>query len=176
MKVGILALQGSFAEHGHVLGRLSVDFIWVRTTEDLENLTHLIIPGGESTTMVKLLKMYGMWEVLKDQIETGDLRIFGTCAGAILCQYLGMDIEVERNAYGAQQGSFVDALESETFENLQGTFIRAPKFARYDKGVKVLAAHKDEPVLLEQGPFLSATFHPELTEENRIHAYFLDHA
>ena len=174
MKVGILALQGSFAEHGHVLKRLEVDFIWVRTLEELESVSHLIIPGGESTTMVKLLKMFDMWEVLKSRLESDDLKLFGTCAGAILCQYLGMDIEVERNAYGAQQGSFVGTLESEFFSEIPGTFIRAPKFSHHGASVKVLASHQDQPVLLEDGPFLAATFHPELTEENRIHKYFLN--
>lgn len=174
MKVGILALQGSFAEHAQILQQLKIGFIYVRTKEDLKDLTHLIIPGGESTTLRKLLETYGMWESLKLKVESGKLKVFGTCAGAILCQYLGMDVEICRNGFGAQQSSFVAPLDSKKFPELQGVFIRAPRFLSVGNDVEVLASFKNEPVLVQQGPFLALSFHPELCDEARIHEYFLN--
>ena len=114
-RAGVLAIQGSFAEHGEVLRRMGMDFIWVRSRTDLEGMTHLIIPGGESTTMEKLLREYEMWELLKSQTKKGSLKVFGTCAGAILCQKLGMPISIQRNAYGSQQHSFSAELKSKLF-------------------------------------------------------------
>lgn len=174
MKVGILALQGSFVEHAQILQKLKVDFIYVRTKEDLQDLTHFIIPGGESTTLRKLLEAYRMWSVLESRIMNRELRVFGTCAGAILCQYLGLDVEICRNGFGAQQSSFIDSLDSEQFPELQGVFIRAPRFLSVGKGVKVLATFQKEPVLVEQGSFLALSFHPELCDEMRIHEYFFN--
>lgn len=186
-KVGILALQGSFAEHGKVLERLGEDFVWVRCLDDLKDLTHLIVPGGESTTLTILLQEYGMWEEIQKKLEnskTGKeeklFKIFGTCAGAILCSKWGMDIEVERNAYGAQQESAVTILDSEKFSELEGVFIRAPRFkvesarCKEQNSVRVLASWNEEPVFVEQGNFLAASFHPELTEDVRVHEYFLE--
>jgi len=167
MKIGILALQGSFAEHAKMLESLQQDFTFIKSKQDLKNITHLIIPGGESTTLEKLLHQNDMWQSL----ENKKLKIFGTCAGAILCQKLGMDIEIQRNAYGAQQASFITDLESERFSNLQGVFIRAPKMI--NKKAKILATFKQDPVLLEQDRFLACSFHPELNQETRIHEYFL---
>ncbi len=171
MKVGILALQGSFSEHEVVLQKLKQEFILVKTKQDLINLTHLIIPGGESTTIEKLLKKSGMWEELEKSIK--GLKVFGTCAGSILCAKLGMDIEVDRNGYGAQKDSFEAELESEMFSELKGIFIRAPKFKVGKTGI-VLASFNDEPVLVEQDNFLVCSFHPELVGEIRIHEYFLE--
>ena len=187
MKVGILALQGSFAEHGKVLDKLSVEYIWVRSLDDLKGLTHLIIPGGESTTMEKLLKEFGMWEELQLQITKNKerrtkskktriekpLRVFGTCAGAILCQKFGADVVIDRNAYGAQQESFATDLDSSEFKHLKGMFIRAPRIKKMGEEVSVLASDKKEPVLVENQNFLLAMFHPELVGESRIHEYFL---
>lgn len=173
MKVGVLALQGSFAEHAAVCEDLGYEVVDVRSVEDLEEISHLIIPGGESTTMVKLLKRFGMWEVLEKKLDSDSLKIFGTCAGAILCSYLGMNLVVERNAYGAQQDSMVASLNSDEFENLRGAFIRAPKFLKIGDMVKVLATQNNDPVLVEEGNFLAASFHPELVGEGRIYEYFL---
>ena len=172
-KVGVLALQGSFAEHGSVLEGLGQDFSFVRSLEGLEGLTHLILPGGESTTLTKLLKTYGMWDFIVQKIEAGTLKVFGTCAGAILCSEWGMGISVDRNAYGAQQSSFIDGLDSEMFPDLQGVFIRAPQIKKEKDSVTVLASYKKEDVLLEENNFLVASFHPELIEDTRVHEYFL---
>ncbi len=187
MKVGILALQGSFAEHEAVLRKLKQEFVLVKTKQDLKGLTHLIIPGGESTTLEKLLRKAGMWEGIEGRmihstgsgqanvecrIESKKLKIFGTCAGAIILAKLGMDIEIERNGYGSQQDSFEAELESEMFSELQGIFIRAPKFKVGKMGI-VLANFNDQPVLVEQDNFLVCSFHPELIGETRIHKYFL---
>lgn len=173
-KVGILALQGSFAEHGEVLKTLGQDFIWVRSKEDLESLTHLIVPGGESTTLRLLLQEYDMWEIIKTKVQSGNLQYFGTCAGVILASEFGLSVAVDRNAYGAQQSSFVDTLSSNIFPDLQGVFIRAPRFASVQDRVKILASYKDEPVLVEENNILGATFHPELTQDSRVHEYFLN--
>ena len=178
MKIGVLALQGSFAEHGEVLDLLEVEYRWVRSLQDLKNLTHLIIPGGESGTMEKLLKEFNMWEEI---VNAKNLKIFGTCAGAILCEKFGANIVIDRNAYGAQQESFTTDLTSPRFKNLKGVFIRAPRIepltsnsSPRERGEpKVLAYHKDEPVLVEDRNFLLATFHPEILAETRIHEYFL---
>ena len=172
-KVGILALQGSFVEHSRILEKKGVEYRFIRTKDDLEDLTHLIIPGGESTTLRKLLEMYGMWKVLELRIKNQELRIMGTCAGAILCRYLGMDIEICRNGYGAQQSSFVADLDSKKFPNLEGVFIRAPRFISPGSKISILASYKNEPVLVEHGQFLAASFHPELSDELRVHEYFL---
>ncbi len=177
MKVGILALQGSFAEHAQVLECLGVDFVLVRDKDTLESITHLIIPGGESTTMTKLLKQFGMWEAIQSAISHKQLTILGTCAGAILISKLFPDcgFTVERNAYGAQQGSFVSDLVSEIFPGLEGVFIRAPKIIlKDDSKLEVLASHGETPVLVKGEGFWAMSFHPELGEEVRIHQAFLD--
>ncbi len=177
-KVGILALQGSFAEHAQILKKMGVDFVLVREKETLKDITHLIIPGGESTTLENLLKTFGMWEALQLAINRKQLSVLGTCAGAILISKLFPDcgFMVQRNAYGAQQSSFVDNLESTVFENLEGIFIRAPKLILDDKltKTKILARYKGEPVLIEGEGFVAMSFHPELSSEVRIHEYFLE--
>ncbi|MCL4162926.1 UNVERIFIED_CONTAM: hypothetical protein GTU68_016303 [Idotea baltica] len=174
MKVGILALQGSFKEHGDVLERIGASFLWIRSKEDLKGLTHLIIPGGESTTLRKLLKAYEMWQEIISQVQDGTLKVFGTCAGAILLEDFGMDIKVDRNAYGAQQDSFQDVLDSDIFKNVEGVFIRAPKIIKKGKKVAVLARYKKEPVLVQERNLLAASFHPELTDDTSVHEYFLN--
>jgi 5'-phosphate synthase pdxT subunit len=120
-----------------------------------------------------------MWEVLEKgldlEISSGrqPLRIFGTCAGAILCQYLGGNFVVDRNGYGSQQDSFIDTLDSSLLPEFQGVFIRAPRFSKLKKEVEILATYKKEPVLLQDRNFLVASFHPEMTEDDRLHHYFL---
>ncbi|HEV2689834.1 MAG TPA: pyridoxal 5'-phosphate synthase glutaminase subunit PdxT [Bryobacteraceae bacterium] len=182
-KIGILALQGDFEAHARALERAGAEPIEVRSAADLEKIDGLVIPGGESSTMLKLLEMEGLLEPLR---EFGRERsIFGTCAGAILLANevtnpaqpsLGlMDIGVERNAYGRQLDSRIARLAPEGLEgDLEAVFIRAPIIRRVGEKAKVLARYQGDPVLVEQGRHLVATFHPELTADSRIHRLFLD--
>jgi len=173
-KIGILAIQGSFIEHAQILDSMKVPYILVRSKEKLEDLTHLIMPGGESTTMEKLLKEFEIWDLLKQKIDSETIKVFGTCAGAILLSKLGLNISVERNGYGSQLHSFSAKLESEQFPNLHGIFIRAPYLKVEDNNTKVLATHEGRPVLVEQDNILAASFHPELADETRVYKYFLE--
>lgn len=181
MTVGVLALQGAFREHLRTLGRLGVDSREVRKGADLEGLEGLIIPGGESTTMGLLLGEYDLMEPL----QNGDLPIFGTCAGMIVLAKrikdseqprLGlMDMTVDRNHYGRQVASFETTLHAEEIGDVSGVFIRAPIVLEAGRGVRVLARHRGEIVLCEEGRCLAAAFHPELTLDTRLHVYFIDH-
>lgn len=166
IRIGVLALQGAFVEHIKVLNKLGVQFSEVRTVEDLKNIDGLIIPGGESTTMNLLIG-----EIKK---HMKNLPIFGTCAGAILLSQQNLlDIEVERNAYGSQLDSFEDDFKF-LGANFHGIFIRAPKIVKVGPKVEILAKNsKDEIVLVREKNYLAATFHPELTEDTRIHEYFI---
>jgi 5'-phosphate synthase pdxT subunit len=181
-KVGVLALQGDFEAHGKALARAGAEPVEVRSAGDLQNLDGLVIPGGESTTMLKLLEIEHLMEPLR---EFGGRRpIFGTCAGAILLANevlnpsqasLGlMDIGVERNAYGRQLESRIARLKAEGQDSdLEAVFIRAPIIRRVGEDVKVLARYQGDPVLVEQGRHMVATFHPELTGDSRVHRMFL---
>lgn len=172
--IGVLAVQGSFAEHAQVLERLGVSHTLVRTAQQLEPCTHLILPGGESTTQQKLLELFGLWDMLAEKSRAGALQVYGTCAGAILAARFGsLDIEVDRNAYGAQLDSFETTLESNMFPGLPGVFIRAPRFTRVGADFRILAQHGGQPVLVEYHNFLLGSFHPELTEDGRVHTYFV---
>lgn len=182
MKVGVLALQGSIVEHEKMLRELGVDYVLVRSREELEKVSHLIIPGGESTTLSLLMEQKGMWDVfvkrtswipnqVRDDNTKRELKVMGTCAGAILCARAGGNFEVDRNGYGAQQNSFVADLVSERFPGLEGVFIRAPRFKNVN--CEVLASFDGEPVLLKDGNFLVMSFHPELCGERRVYEYFL---
>ena len=184
----MLALQGDFAAHMRALERAGATPVPVRTASDLNDLDGLVIPGGESTTMLKLLNAEKMVEPL---VDFGRRRpIFGTCAGAILLasavsnpsqQSLGlMDITVERNAYGRQIDSHVTRLEPDAeFQARTGpgalevVFIRAPIIRQVPPQARVLASYLGDPVLVEQGRHLAATFHPELTADSRVHDLFL---
>jgi len=182
-KVGVLALQGDFEAHGKALARAGAEPVEVRSASDLQQLDGLVIPGGESTTMLKLLDVENLMEPLR---EFGRRRpIFGTCAGAILLATevlnpsqasLGlMDIGVERNAYGRQLESRIAQLKAEGQDSdLEAVFIRAPIIRRVGEDVKVLARYQGDPVLVEQGRHMVATFHPELTSDSRVHRMFLD--
>ena len=174
MRIGILAVQGDFREHAAMLRRLGADAVEVRKPEQLEDLDGLIIPGGESTAIMRLIRIYGLEEALKLFARP----VFGTCAGMIVLgrDHLGLvDVGVRRNAYGRQIASFETDLELEgDDEPLRGVFIRAPRVADLGPGVEVLAEHDSEPVLLREGRFLVASFHPELTEDTRIHERFLE--
>lgn len=181
-KVGVLALQGDFEAHARALQRAGAEAVEVRSAADLENIQGLIIPGGESTTMMKLLDQENLLEPLR---RFGRERpIFGTCAGAILLASgvlnppqasLGlMDMDVERNAYGRQLDSRITRLKPEGLDaELEAVFIRAPIIRRVGERATVLARYQGDPVLVEQGRHLAATFHPELSDDSRVHLMFL---
>ena len=174
MKIGVLALQGNFREHAAMLRRLGADVVEVRKPEQLDGLDGLVIPGGESTTFMRLMRLYG----LDEAIRGFERPMFGTCAGMIVLDrdHLGLvDVLVDRNAYGRQVASFEADLElAGEAEPLRGVFIRAPRVRDVGAGVEVLAEHDGEPVLVRDGRFLVASFHPELTEDARVHERFLD--
>jgi 5'-phosphate synthase pdxT subunit len=181
-RVGVLALQGDFQAHQRALTRAGAEAVEVRSAADLQNIEGLVIPGGESTTMMKLLEEEKLLGPLR---EFGRERpIFGTCAGAILmatdvanppqASLALMDIDVERNAYGRQLDSRIARLKPEGMEGeLEAVFIRAPIIRRVGENANVLARYQGDPVLVEQGRHLAATFHPELTEDSRVHLMFL---
>ena len=174
MRVGVLAVQGNFREHAAMLRRLGADVVEVRKPEQLDGIDGLVIPGGESTTFMRLMRLYGLEEAVR---QFGG-PVFGTCAGMIVLdrEHLGLvDLTVERNAYGRQVASFEAdlALEGED-EPLRGVFIRAPRVREVGPEVEVLAELDGEPVLVRDGRFLVASFHPELTDDTRIHERFLE--
>lgn len=185
--VGILALQGDYEAHGRVLSELGVTWELVKMPKELDGVDGLIIPGGESTTLIKLMAPIAMQPAL-ERFHAQGRPIFGTCAGLILLaretrrpaqESLGLiDIVAERNAYGRQIDSFigqgiplVDELKPEPLEMV---FIRAPKIAQWQDGVTPLATCQDEVVLARQDGVLVASFHPELTTDRRVHRYFLE--
>ena len=182
-QIGVLGLQGAYAKHLAILQQLDVQAVDVRKPGDLEECHGLIIPGGESTTMTKLINEIDMHDaLLKFSV---DRPVFGTCAGMILMaakvddgrvETLNLlDIEVERNAYGRQIDSFIDELDVTTNGqafSMRGVFIRAPRIKNMGDGVEVLASVNGEPVLVQEGHHMAAAFHPELTGETRIHNYF----
>ena len=174
MRVGVLAVQGNFREHAAVLRRLGAEVVEVRKPEQLEELDGLVIPGGESTAIARLIRLYG----LEEAIRRFAAPVFGTCAGMILLDrnHLALvDLEVERNAYGRQVASFeADLVLEGDKEPLRGVFIRAPRVREVGAGVEVLAELEGEPVLLRDGRFLVASFHPELTGDARVHERFLE--
>jgi 5'-phosphate synthase pdxT subunit len=157
-----------------MLRRLGADVVEVRKPEQLEGLDGLVVPGGESTTFMRLMQLYGLDEALR----SFGAPVFGTCAGMIVLdrRHLDLiDLEVDRNAYGRQVASFEADLQlTGDDEPLRGVFIRAPRVRDHGDDVEVLAEHDGEPVLLRQGRFLVASFHPELTEDTRVHELFLD--
>src|SRR5215470_8457187 len=167
MRIGVLAVQGNFREHAAMLRRLGADPVEVRKPEQLDGLDGLVIPGGESTAIMRLVRLYG----LEDAIREFGRPLFGTCAGMILLDrnhLCVLDLEVARNAYGRQVASFEADLElAGDDEPLRGVFIRAPRVAEAGSDVEVLAELDGEPVLLREGRVLVASFHPELTDETR---------
>ena len=174
MRIGILAVQGDFREHAAMLRRLGADVVEVRKPEGLDDLDGLVIPGGESTAIMRLVRIYGLEEALR----RFERPVFGTCAGMIVLgrDHLGLvDVSVRRNAYGRQVASFEADLELAGEDKaLRGVFIRAPRVAEAGPGVEVLAEHDGEPVLLRDGRYLVASFHPELTDDTRVHTRFLE--
>lgn len=184
MKIGVLAIQGDFAAHARALARSGVEAVEVRRSEQLAGIDGLIIPGGESTTMLKVMREEQMIDPIRDFARAGK-AIFGTCAGAIMLanevrnpqqQSLGlMDISVERNSYGRQLDSFVREIETALGdEPMEAVFIRAPRITGIGPGVEVLSTIEGEPVMVRQNNLLAATFHPELTSDNRVHDLFIE--
>ncbi|HSE82409.1 MAG TPA: pyridoxal 5'-phosphate synthase glutaminase subunit PdxT [Gaiellaceae bacterium] len=174
VRIGVLALQGNFREHMRMLRGLGVGAVEVRQPEDLEGLDGLVVPGGESTAIRRLMRIGG----LEEPVIRFPGAVFGTCAGMILFDraHLGLlDLEVERNAYGRQVASFeADVQLEDDDEPLRGVFIRAPRIADLGPEVEVLGRLEGEPVLVREGRVLAASFHPELTDDTRVHERFLD--
>jgi 5'-phosphate synthase pdxT subunit len=191
MKIGVLALQGDFALHAKALGRCAsatrrIDVVEVRKAAELSGLDGLIVPGGESTTLLRLMED-GAFVPALEKFHAEDRPLFGTCAGAIVMaravenppQFsLGLiDVAIERNAYGRQRESFEasgEALLDGRPIPIHMVFIRAPRIRSTGSGVRVLARHGGDPVLVQQGSVLVGTFHPELTDEPTVHQYFCD--
>lgn len=182
--VGVLALQGDFREHQQVLEACGAATRPVRRPEDLDGISGLVIPGGESTTIGRLATLYGLLEPLRRVVERG-LPTFGTCAGLIFLAsaavkdgppQLGvLDVIVERNAFGRQNESFETALDVDGLsEPFTAVFIRAPQVAKAGSSVDVLATYEDRIVMVRQGNVLATSFHPELTDDLRIHQMLLD--
>ena len=184
MKIGILALQGAFQEHKNILDSLNIDNCLVKTKEQLEDIDGIILPGGESTAMGKLLRDFDILEPLKEKIKNG-FPVFSTCSGMILLAeklsnsdvvHLGvMGIEVKRNAYGRQLGSF------ETLGDFKGidkkvkmVFIRAPYVENIKEGAEILSVINGNITAVREKNMLAVSFHPELTDDTSVHEYFLD--
>jgi pyridoxal 5'-phosphate synthase pdxT subunit len=174
LTIGVLALQGNFREHVAMLRRLGVDAREVRKAEQVEGLDGLVIPGGESTTFMRLMRLYG----LDNAIASFAGPVFGTCAGMIVLdrEHLGLvDLRVRRNAFGRQVASFEADLDVEgEDEPVRAVFIRAPWIEEVGPQVEVLAEVDGRPVLAREGRFLVAAFHPELTDDTRLHERFLE--
>jgi pyridoxal 5'-phosphate synthase pdxT subunit len=182
MRVGILALQGGYQAHAQALAPWNISIAYIRDTADLLDTDGLIIPGGESSVLINLLQKNGLWNALMDYKKP----IFGTCAGAILLAKevlapaqasLGrINMIIERNAYGRQLASQVqtgNCLLSQS--EIEMVFIRAPKISRVAKQVKILAEYHQQPVAVQEGNCIAATFHPELSQMNTLHRYFIQH-
>lgn len=188
-RVGVLALQGDVREHVSMLESIGVDVVRVRTSEQLEGLAGLVMPGGESTTIAHLLATSGVRFDLQARIRAG-MPILGTCAGLILLSrhildgragqwsFGALDVDVRRNGYGRQIASFETEIEVKGVGPMPGVFIRAPKIEAWSEDVEVLATHDhgdgDHPVLVRQHHVWGCSFHPELTSDDRIHRLFVD--
>ena len=195
-RIGVLDIQGSVEEHFAALedacknlssagkGSKKYEAVLVKNISDLDGVSGLIIPGGESTTIGKLLRRFGLREEIIKRASKGDLAIWGTCAGAILiakeivgreqADSLGlMDISIERNAYGRQLDSFETSIEFDGIGKIPAIFIRAPLIKKVGKGVVVLAKNEGEIVAAREGKFLATTFHPEMTNDIGVHEYFV---
>ena len=178
IKVGVLALQGDFEAHGRLLHGAGATPVQIRTAEELASVDALVIPGGESTTIGKLATEYGLVEPLRERAAKG-MPLLGTCAGMIVCAkritegdqpLLGIvDVTVRRNAYGRQVDSFETDIDVAEVGEMHAVFIRAPWIEEVGLGVEVLASHRGHPVVLRQGNVVLASFHPELSGDDRLH-------
>jgi 5'-phosphate synthase pdxT subunit len=174
LRIGVLAVQGNFREHAAMLRALGAETVEVRKAEQLDGLDGLVIPGGESTTFTKLMALYG----LDEAIRVFERPVFGTCAGMIVLDrdHLGVvDLRVRRNAFGRQVASFETDLDVSGLDApVRAVFIRAPWIEEVGPEVEVLAEVDGRPVLAREGRFLVAAFHPELTDDTRLHELFLE--
>ena len=187
MIVGVLALQGDVREHISALSDCGVGAIEVRTLSELESVQALVIPGGESTTISKLARAFGLFETLQERIRTG-MPVYGSCAGLILLadrvldaivgqeSFGGLNVTARRNAFGRQVDSFESDIEFKgiTGPKFRAIFIRAPWIEYCGEGVEVLAQIYGHPVAVRSKNLLATSFHPELTSDNRIHRYFVE--
>ena len=181
-KIGVLALQGDFKEHIEMLKKCRVNAVEVRLPEDLKDVDGLIIPGGESTAIGKLMQEHDLDKEILKKCKQG-MAIYGTCAGAILLSKnimgsrqprLGLlDISVKRNDYGRQIDSFEAELNIDKIGKVKGVFIRAPVIEKVRDGIRILSKLNNNPVLIQKGNILASTFHPELTGDKRVHEYFI---
>ena len=184
--IGVLALQGDWAAHATVLRELGAEVRSVRTATELADVRALVIPGGESSAMLRLMEPEDLARRIVERVRAG-IAVLGTCAGVILLAEgvtpvqpsLGMlAVDVVRNAYGRQLNSTVAGIDlTPDFgkpQHMEGVFIRAPRIVRRDAAVEVLGVWGEDPVLIRQGRILAATFHPELTSDRRVHQHFLD--
>ncbi len=187
MKVGVLSVQGAVSEHLDHLRLCSTEAVAVKDAQSLDEVSGLILPGGESTTIGKLIDIFGLADSIRQRTENGSLALFGTCAGMVLLANeitdgisnqpkLGlMDIVVKRNAFGRQRESFETELDFKTFkEPLTAVFIRAPIILNTGSGVEVLAHLPEGTVAARQGNLLATSFHPELTSDLRVHQFFVE--
>lgn len=183
MKIGILALQGAFIEHKAMLDKLGIDSFEIRQLKDIEqDFDGLILPGGESSVMGKLLRDLGLFDPLREKIKNG-LPVFGTCAGMILLakeidnderrHFSCMDITVKRNAYGRQLGSFSTTEKFKGIGEVEMVFIRAPFVSEVKEGVDILSIVNDNIVAVRQKNMLATSYHPELTNDLSVHKYFI---
>ncbi|MDK2953256.1 MAG: pyridoxal 5-phosphate synthase pdxT subunit [Kosmotoga sp.] len=185
MKIGVLGMQGDIQEHLRMIEKTGNEPLWVKSTSELAKVSGLIMPGGESTTMIRLMKKYELWDALREAIVSG-LPVYATCAGMILLsreiinypeqETLGvLNVAVERNGYGRQVASFETDLKIPVIgaTPFRAIFIRAPIIEKYGESVEVLSTYKEKPVLVKQGKILASSFHPELTDDLRIHEYFV---
>src|SRR3989338_1556825 len=183
MKIGVLALQGSFKEHIEMLRKCNVDAVSVKSPEDLRNVNGLIIPGWESTAIGNLMQISHLDSEIIKRNRLG-MAIYGTCAGAIILSrsIVGsnqprldlLDISIKRNDYGRQADSFEAELDIEKIGKFKGIFIRAPVIEDVRNGVEVLSKFNDKPVLIQKDNILASTFHPELANDKRMHEYFVE--
>ncbi|WP_409303582.1 pyridoxal 5'-phosphate synthase glutaminase subunit PdxT [Peribacillus sp. SCS-155] len=184
VKIGVLGLQGAVREHVRSIEASGAEAVVIKKIEQLNDVDGLVLPGGESTTMRKLIDQYGFMEPLQEFIAAGN-PIFGTCAGLILlakriqgndnAHLQALNVTVERNSFGRQRESFEAALNIKGFdEPFTGVFIRAPHIVEAGEGVDVLAEHNGRIVAVQEGSFLGCSFHPELTEDHRIMEYFVE--
>jgi pyridoxal 5'-phosphate synthase pdxT subunit len=184
LRIGVLALQGDYLKHIEMLQRLDIEAVPVRTPDEVRSLDGLIIPGGESTTIGKLMRRFGVDDAILEKVDAG-MPLYGTCAGLILMakdiedsdqHRLGLlDVTVRRNAFGRQVDSFETDMHISELgpDPIRAVFIRAPFVTEVRDGVKILASIDGRPVLIQRGNLLASSFHPELTNDTRLHEYFV---
>jgi 5'-phosphate synthase pdxT subunit len=185
MRVGVLALQGDFREHIAALTAIGIEAIAVKTESEINSVDALILPGGESTTIAKLARIFGVFEVIQQKIAAG-FPVYGSCAGLILLAnkiidgaegqetFGGLEITARRNAFGRQVDSFEGEIDFAGIGKLNGVFIRAPWVEEVGSKVEVLATSHGHPVAVRQGKVLATSFHPELTDDHAVHRYFVE--